>query len=117
MAIKGYPSTFYPVFANLVGNSLFWLRDSKEPRIIKLDVIGGSTWAISDNGPGVNARDRELIFERGFSRKPGGKGLGLKISRDLLAREDFDLLRGDSKPGEGATFLIRPRPLKLTKKE
>jgi signal transduction histidine kinase len=117
MAIKAYPSTFYPVFANLVDNSLFWLRDSKEPRIIKLDVIGGSTWAISDNGPGVSARDRELIFERGFSRKPGGKGLGLKISRDLLAREDFDLLLSPSNPGEGATFLIRPRPLNLTKKE
>jgi signal transduction histidine kinase len=87
MVIKGYPSTFYPVFANLVDNSLFWLRDSKEPRIIKLDVIGGSTWAISDNGPGVNARDRELIFERGFSRKPGGKGLGLKIQRSPRTRE------------------------------
>jgi|SRR5882724_4563475 len=117
MVIKGYPSTFYPVFANLVDNSLFWLRDSKEPRIIKLDMSGGSTWVVSDTGPGVSARDRELIFERGFTRKPGGRGLGLKISRDLLSREQYDLLLADSKAGDGATFLIRPKPLKLTETE
>ncbi len=111
MAINGYPSTFYPVFINLVDNALFWLRESNEPRIIKLDIMGGSTWVISDNGPGVAARDRELIFERGFTRKPGGRGLGLRISRDLLSREGFDLILAESKPGEGATFLIKPKPI------
>lgn len=111
MAIKGYPATFYPVFVNLVDNSLFWLKDSSEPRIIKLDIMGGSTWVISDNGPGVAIRDRELIFERGFTRKPGGRGMGLKISRDVLARDEYDLLLADSKPGDGATFLIKPKPL------
>jgi signal transduction histidine kinase len=111
MAIKGYPATFYPVFVNLVDNSLFWLKDSSEPRIIKLDIMGGSTWVISDSGPGVAIRDRELIFERGFTRKPGGRGMGLKISRDVLAREEYDLLLADAKPGDGATFLIKPKPL------
>lgn len=110
MAIKAYPSTFYPVFVNLIQNSLFWLKDSKDPKIIKLDIIGGSTWVISDSGPGIAVRDRGLIFERGFTRKPGGRGLGLKISRDLLAREEFDLLLADSKSDQGATFLIKPKP-------
>jgi signal transduction histidine kinase len=114
MIIKGYPSTFYPVFANLVDNSLFWLRDSKEPRIIKLDIMGGSTWVVSDTGPGVLARDRELIFERGFTRKPGGRGLGLRISKELLSREGYDLLLADG-TAPGATFLIKPKP--ITRKE
>jgi signal transduction histidine kinase len=94
-----------------VDNSLFWLKDSSEPRIIKLDIMGGSTWVVSDNGPGVAIRDRELIFERGFTRKPGGRGMGLRISRDVLARAGYDLLLADSKPGEGATFLIKLKPL------
>jgi len=111
MAIKGYPATFYPVFVNLVDNSLFWLKDSSEPRIIKLDIMGGSTWVVSDNGPGVAIRDRELIFERGFTRKPGGRGMGLKISRDVLARAGYDLLLADSRPGDGTTFLIKLKPL------
>ena len=111
MVITGYPATFYPVFVNLVDNSLYWLKDSKEPRIITLDILGGSTWVVSDNGPGVAVRDSDLIFERGFTRKPGGRGMGLRISRDLLARAGYDLLLADSKRGQGATFLIKPQPL------
>lgn len=112
MTINGYPATFYPVFVNLVDNSLFWLKESSEPRIIKLDILGGSTWVISDNGPGIAIRDRGLVFERGFTRKPAGRGMGLKISRDVLAREGYDLLLAESKPGEGAKFFIKPMPLK-----
>jgi signal transduction histidine kinase len=110
MAITGYPATFYPAFVNLVDNSLFWLKDRNGPRIIKLDLIKGDTFVVSDTGPGVAKRDREAIFERGFTRKPGGRGMGLKISRELLRREGWDLLLADSKPGEGATFLIKPEP-------
>jgi signal transduction histidine kinase len=110
MAITGYPATFYPVFVNLIDNSLFWLKNRNSPRIIKLDLINGDTFVVSDTGPGITKRDREAIFERGFTRKPGGRGMGLKISRDVLAREGWDLLLADSKSGEGATFLIKPNP-------
>lgn len=112
MARKGYPSTFYPVFINLVDNSLYWLKDRPEPRIITLDLMEGDAWTVSDNGPGVAIRDREAIFERGFTRKPGGRGMGLKISRDVLAKEDYTLSLVDSAPGEGATFKIKPNPTK-----
>ncbi len=111
MSFSGYPSAFYPAFVNLVDNAIFWLKDRRLPRIIKLDLIGGSTFVISDNGPGIPVRDREMIFERGFSRKPGGRGMGLKISRDVLSREDWELTLAESKPGEGATFLMKPKPL------
>lgn len=110
MSLLGYPSTFYPVFVNLIDNSLYWLKDRSGPRVIKLDMEGGSTFVVSDNGPGVPKRDREAIFERGFTRKPGGRGMGLKISRDVLSREGRDLVLGDSKPGEGATFKIKLMP-------
>jgi signal transduction histidine kinase len=111
MTFYGYPSNFYPAFVNLVDNAIFWLKDHPLPRIIKLDMIDGSTFVISDNGPGIHPRDREAIFERGFTRKPGGRGMGLKISRDVLAREGWDLTLANSKLGEGASFLIKPKPL------
>jgi signal transduction histidine kinase len=111
MSLQGYPSTLYPVYVNLVDNAIFWLKDHPLPRIIKLDIIGGSTLVVSDNGPGIHVRDREVIFERGFTRKPGGRGMGLKISREVLDREGWELTLADSKPGEGATFLIKPKPL------
>jgi signal transduction histidine kinase len=106
--IHGYPSTYYPVFVNLVDNAIFWLQDQPEPRRIELDVHGPAM-TVTDTGSGVSTRDREAIFESGFSRKPGGRGLGLKISRDVLRRNDWDLVLDDPAPGRGARFLIAPR--------
>ena len=61
---------------------------------------------VSNTGPGVNVRDREAIFEFGFSRKPGGRGMGLHIGREGLRRVGFDLQLIDR--DEGATFGIVP---------
>ena len=69
--VRGYPSTFYPVFVNLVDNAIFWLQDQPEPRVIRLD-SDGDGMTVSDNGPGIPQRDREDVFELGFTRKPGG---------------------------------------------
>lgn len=107
-SFTGYPSTFYPVFVNLVDNAIFWLRDRDEPRSIHLDVVG-DMMTIMDNGPGVSVRDSEAIFELGFTRKPGGRGLGLYISRDVLARVGYELTVADPPDGQGTVFLIQPK--------
>jgi len=105
--IRGYPSTFYPVFVNLVDNAVYWLKDYREPRVITLDAEDGGTFIVADNGPGISNRDREAIFEAHFTRKPGGRGLGLKISRDVLRKVDYDLILGN--PTQGAEFRITPK--------
>ena len=64
---------------------------------------------VSDTGPGVPAQDREAIFELGFTRKPGGRGLGLYISKDVLNREHFELKVSDNPDGVGTMFVIQPR--------
>ena len=105
--IRGYPSTFYPVFVNLVDNSLFWLSDQAQPRKIVLDVIDG-TMLISDSGPGIQKRDMDSIFELGFTRKPGGRGLGLYISREALRRVGYTIDTYPSCDLNGACFCISP---------
>ena len=105
--IRGYPSTFYPVFVNLVDNAIFWLKDRPQPRHIRLDAAG-TDLLVSDTGPGVARRDREIIFDLGFTRKPAGRGLGLHISRDALSRVGYDLTLDTPVKGEGATFRISP---------
>lgn len=105
---SGYPSTFYPVFVNLIDNAIFWLRDQEPPRAIRLDVEDGAM-VVADNGPGVPPEDREAIFDLGFTRKPGGRGLGLYISRDVLDRAGYELNVGEPPEGEGAVFSIRPK--------
>ena len=104
----GYPSTFYPVFVNLMDNALFWLRDQSPPRLIRLDAEGDAM-IVEDNGPGVAPEDREAIFELGFTRKPGGRGLGLYISRDVLGRVGYELNVGEPPTGKGTLFTIRPK--------
>ena len=109
--VQGYPSTFYPIFANLLDNAVFWLqRISERRRTINLD-IDGCDFLVSDNGPGVSVRDRDHIFLPRFSRKPGGRGMGLHVSKATLNKADYELLLDDTAlpSSEGAVFRIAPR--------
>ena len=105
--ITGYPSTFYPVFVNLVDNAVFWLQDQPLPHTILLDAKEQELLVV-DNGSGVPLRDREAIFEMGFTRKPGGRGLGLYISRDVLRKIGWELTIGEATEEQGTVFIIRP---------
>lgn len=103
-----YPSTVYPVFVSLVDNALFWLSEFAGTRSITLDIDRGDM-VVRDSGPGIAVRDQDVIFERGFSRKPGGTGYGLFVSREALAREDMELLLDPPTADAGAVFRIRQR--------
>ncbi len=106
-AIVGYPSSFYPVFVNLVDNAIFWLKSRTSEKIIMLD-IDDTAMLIGDTGPGIRERDSESIFELGFTRKPGGRGMGLHISRDVLQRIGYSLTLDPAKDDRGASFRIAP---------
>ena len=88
--MTGYPSTIYPVFVNILDNAIYWLKDIKRNKSITLDAEDGAL-LISNNGPAIHKRDYETIFEQGFTRKPGGRGLGLFISRKALQKEGMDI--------------------------
>ena len=107
--ITGFPSSFYPVFVNLVDNAIFWLshQNLSLERTIELHAVE-RTFHIHDNGPGVQMRDSESIFEYGFTRKPGGRGMGLSISRDTLRSVGYDLTLAKPEGKNGTTFVIGP---------
>lgn len=106
-ALNSFPSSIYPAFVNLVDNSIYWLQRNRGERAISLDT-DGLDLLVRDNGPGVSTRDRENIFALNFSRKPGGRGMGLHISRQTLARVGLRLSLDQRQQGEGATFRISP---------
>ncbi|MDX3411086.1 HAMP domain-containing sensor histidine kinase [Streptomyces sp. ME02-6977A] len=68
--------------------------------------------AVTDDGEGVPAADRERIFERfvrlddARSRDDGGAGLGLAIARDVAVRHGGTLTVHDA-PAGGALFELR----------
>ncbi len=109
MKINGYPSSFYPVFVNVIDNAVYWVSQNNpsEERRIVLDATD-DFFLVADSGPGVNLGDREAIFEFGFTRKPGGRGMGLHIAREVLRRVGYDLSLRDSEDHKGATFAIGP---------
>jgi len=107
--VSEYTSTFYPVFVNLVDNSIFWLKDVKDRKgAITFDFKNGS-FIIEDNGPGIQSRDRDNVFQLRFSRKPMGRGMGLYISKETLGRAGYDLLLDQDKSFKGARFIISPK--------
>jgi signal transduction histidine kinase len=64
---------------------------------------------VRDNGPGIDAADQALIFEKfrqvgdTATAKPAGTGLGLHISRQIVEHLGGRLWV-ESRPGEGACF-------------
>jgi signal transduction histidine kinase len=104
-----YRSVYYPVFVNLIDNAIFWIKDQPHPRTISLDYRDGKIY-VKDSGPGVSIRDTERIFEPGFSRKPGGAGLGLYIVKEALKGVDCKIEIQTPVPNAGACFMINTKP-------
>jgi len=100
--IKGFTSTFY---TNIVDNAIFWLKDQEYQRIINLDADKDGIY-ISNNGPAIDIRDKDRIFELGFTRKPLGRGMGLHISKQVLNKVGYDLVLVQPRLDKGVTFKI-----------
>lgn len=62
-------------------------------------------FAITDNGPGIPAADREKVFERGYSTQETGTGFGLNIVANIVAAHGWDIRVTESEMG-GARFEI-----------
>jgi signal transduction histidine kinase len=111
-SLKCYPSTLYPAVINIVDNAFFWLAKTRGERKVRFDVLPGSL-VIANTGPPIEARDSKRIFERGFTRKPGGRGLGVFISAKALEAEKM-FLRIDTPPdGFSVAFYISAPTLKI----
>lgn len=103
-----YPSTLMPVFVNVVDNAIHWLGTLRDgSRIITLDA-GPEGFLISNTGPGIDERDAERIFQFGETTKPGGRGMGLYLSREALKREGMDIRLMRVGTGQHPLFLITP---------
>jgi two-component system nitrogen regulation sensor histidine kinase NtrY len=60
---------------------------------------------VADNGPGIDPKYRDRLFEPYFTRKPGGTGLGLTIVSTIVADHN-GFIRVKNDPTGGARFII-----------
>jgi signal transduction histidine kinase len=65
--------------------------------------------SVADDGPGIAADERPLIFERFYRGDPApsdaGSGLGLAIARSIARAHDGDI-EVASEPGHGSVFTV-----------
>jgi len=84
-SIRSFRSTLIAAFVNIVDNAIYWIGSDRhaEPWI-EFDTVNDGV-VIRNGGPGVPRRAARTIFEFGMSSKPGGRGMGLAVSREALA--------------------------------
>ncbi|MCK4508778.1 MAG: HAMP domain-containing histidine kinase [Desulfuromonadales bacterium] len=107
---------FEIILINLLANAVEFNKNGGTINIEIAEDKAGLTTTVRDNGPGINAVDQEVIFDRfkqleaGTTKGHRGHGLGLSICWSLAELLDgtLDL---DSQPDKGSRFvLILPRP-------
>src|SRR4030095_16099320 len=98
------------VLLNLVRNSMEALSAVVDrPRALHVQTqrqaVGGVLVSVQDSGIGLRAEAVEQMFEPFFSTKPGGMGMGLRISRAIVEAHGGQLwaIPNDE---HGATFLF-----------
>jgi len=105
--LHGFRSSFYPVFVNVVDNAIYWLNESNvDDKTIRLHSDETGAVYISNNGRGIDMRDKERIFSLGFSRKENGRGMGLHISNEVLETIGYQLTLDEPRDGSTVTFKI-----------
>lgn len=107
--IEGDPARLRQVLINLLGNAVNFAERGGVGLRVSRGGARGLLFEVEDTGPGVPAHVRESIFEEfeqgdtTATRRHGGAGLGLAISRRLVDRMGGGL--GIARSSEaGATF-------------
>ncbi len=124
-AIQTDPLRLRQILMNIVGNALkFTERGSIE---VKVRTVTGSSgkpllaFVVTDTGPGISAEQAAKLFKPfsqadvSTTRKFGGTGLGLTLSKKLAAGLGGDLELTRSIPGQGSTFTITIDPGRSSK--
>jgi signal transduction histidine kinase len=107
---EGDPQALEHVVANLVDNAV---RHAASRVTVSVSRAPGHVVvAVSDDGPGIAATERERVFERftrlddARARDAGGAGLGLAIVRELVRRHGGTATLSDAAPGLRAEVIL-----------
>ena len=118
LVVRGDPGRLRQVLVNLVGNAVKFTDAGEITMRVGVAASGSGTVtldvSVSDTGIGIPVERRAAIFgpfmrvDGTDARIAGGIGLGLAISRQLVALMHGEL-RLDSRAGQGSTFAFTAR--------
>ncbi|MEI6234142.1 MAG: ATP-binding protein [Planctomycetota bacterium] len=109
---REYPARVYPVFINLINNSLYWVSLGTRREIL-IDVVGDDI-VEADTGRGVDPEDVASLFQLFFTKRTEGRGVGLYLCRANLAAGGHTIEYATDKAHQllpGANFVIKLRGL------
>ncbi|MHB9285564.1 PAS domain S-box protein [Halobacteriales archaeon Cl-PHB] len=98
-------SRLLQIFENLFRNAVDHGGDGVRVEVGDL-ANDGSGFYVADDGPGIDADDREDVFDQGFTTTPQGTGFGLAIVQQLAHAHDWTVDLTRSEHG-GARFEFR----------
>jgi two-component system NtrC family sensor kinase len=98
------------VFVNIINNAEQAMTEAngKGKLLVKTERLGETIrTTFTDDGPGIPKENLNKVFDPFFTTKGGGNGTGLGLSISFsLVKEHAGHLYIESKPGEGATFIV-----------
>lgn len=100
------PSQIVQVMENLLSNAYQSMPDGGELTIKSWEEDSKVCISVADTGCGIPEEYLEEIFKPLFTTKARGIGLGLTISRDLIAMNNGSI-EVESIVGQGTTFTLR----------
>jgi signal transduction histidine kinase len=94
------------VFLNLLLNAIQIVPNNGMIRIRSNSFAQQITIEFADNGPGISADDYQQLFDPFFSKREGGIGLGLTVTRQIVQSHHGTLSATASEWG-GACFILQ----------
>jgi signal transduction histidine kinase len=112
LRIEMRPENFHCLLQILTSNALDWMPSDGERRIRAVLAAREAFCCLtfSDSGPGIPEDVARRVFEPLFSRKEGGRGMGLTIARNIVESHGGQIYLLQDGRRRGANFcLLLPR--------
>jgi PAS domain S-box-containing protein len=112
-SVRGDPVRLQQVIWNLVSNAVKFTPSGGEIHVTLGPSNSHVELAVTDNGQGITPELLPTVFERfrqgdaSTTRRQGGLGLGLAISKQIVELHGGTIDAESGGPGQGATFRVR----------
>ena len=93
------------VFLNIIHNAIQIVPDNGLIHIVTTKGSAHITIKIADNGPGIGEDDYQRLFDPFFTKREGGVGLGLTVTRQIVLAHEGEISAAASEWG-GACFTV-----------
>jgi two-component system, sporulation sensor kinase D len=84
--VTGHRDAFKQAVLNVAMNALEAMKDGGTLQITLANDGSAATLSVRDGGSGIAAAVLPRIYDRGFSVKPNGFGMGLYVTRSIVAQ-------------------------------